>query len=63
MDLVDIGHGAAMLGEIGDLPDRGDVAVHRVKALEDDQLRAVPGFDQQLFRSARDRFTPSIMES
>ena len=41
MDLVDIGHGVVALGEVDDLPDRRDVAIHRIDALEDDQLGAL----------------------
>ncbi len=37
--LVEVGHGAVCLGEVGDLPDRGDVAVHRIDRFEGDQLR------------------------
>ena len=36
--LVDIGHGAVTLGQRGDFRDRRDIAVHRIKALEHDQL-------------------------
>jgi len=39
MDLVEIGHGAVSLGKIADATNRGDVTVHRIQALEDDQLR------------------------
>ena len=38
---VDIGHRAVFLGEIADLRKRRDIAVHRIKALADDQLRPV----------------------
>ena len=41
MDLVEVGHRAVLLGDIEDLADRGDVAVHRVDALEGDDLRPV----------------------
>ena len=51
MDLVDIGHGAVFLGEIADLGERGDVAVHRIEALAGDQLRPVGACrDQKLFQ-------------
>ena len=51
MDLVDIGHGAVFLGEIADLRERRDVAVHRIEALAGDQLRPVgTRRDQQLFQ-------------
>ncbi len=36
VNLVEIGHGVVARGEIGDLADRRDVAVHRIKALEGD---------------------------
>ena len=38
MDLVDIGHGAELLGEVAEFRDRGDVAIHRIDRLEGDQL-------------------------
>ena len=38
MDLVDIGHRVVFFGELDDLGDRGDVAVHRIEALEHDEL-------------------------
>ena len=41
MHLVHIGHGVVTAGEIGDRGDRRDVAMHRIKALEDDQLGAL----------------------
>ena len=51
MDLVDIGHGAVALGEIADLRQRRDVAVHRIEALAGDQLRPVgTGGAQQFFQ-------------
>src|SRR5918994_30766 len=40
MDLVDIGHSVVALGKIDDLLDRRDVTIHRIDALEDDQLGA-----------------------
>jgi hypothetical protein len=39
MYLVEIGHSAVFLGEIGNLTDRRDVAVHRIDRFEGDQLR------------------------
>ena len=39
MDLVQVGHGAVVLGQVADRADRGDVAIHRIDALEGDQLR------------------------
>ena len=39
--LVEIGQRAVLLGQIADRGDRRDVAVHRVDALEDDDLRRV----------------------
>ena len=47
--LVDIGHRAVTLGESGDFGDRRDIAVHRIEALEHDQLRPIARRDQQLF--------------
>ena len=41
MDLVDVGHGVVLVGEVGDRLDGGDVAVHRIDALEHDQLGAL----------------------
>jgi hypothetical protein len=41
VDLIEIGHGAVSLGKVADATDRGDVTVHRIQALEDDQLRPV----------------------
>jgi len=38
-DLVEIGHGAVTLRDVTERGDRGDVAVHRIDALERDQLR------------------------
>ena len=50
MHLVDVSHGAVFLGEIANCADRRDVGIHRIDALEQDQLRPLrSGFDQQLF--------------
>ena len=50
MHFVDVGHRVVALGEIADLLDRRDVAVHRVEAFEHDELVAlVAGGAQQLF--------------
>ena len=50
MDLVDIGHGIVFFGEVGDFPDRRDVAVHRIDALEHDQLGPLaPGRGEHAF--------------
>ena len=38
VDLVQVGHGAVPLCHVADVADRGDVAVHRIDALERDQL-------------------------
>ena len=56
MHLVEIGHGAVAPGELDHAFDRTDVAVHRVDALERDQLRqrGVAG-GEQLLEVARDR--------
>ena len=41
MDFVEIGERAILVGEVADRGDRGDVAVHRIDALERDQLGRV----------------------
>ena len=48
MDFIDIGHGAILLGEVADLAERGDVAVHRIKALARDQDRPTGMSAEQL---------------
>ena len=49
MNLVDIGQRIVPLGELHDLPNRRDVAVHRIEAFEKDQLwPAGSRLDQQL---------------
>ena len=47
MHLVEIGHGAILVGEIADLLDRPDVAVHRIDGLEGDELgpRGIGGLE------------------
>ena len=51
MHLVHVRHGIVALGEFDDLLDRRDVPVHRVKALEDDQLvPLMAGRAQQLLK-------------
>ena len=53
VNLVDIGHRAIALGEIADLGQRRDIAVHRIQALAGDQFRPVgPGRAQQLLPDA-----------
>ena len=50
MHFVEIGHGAVLFGEIADRADRRDIGIHRIDALEHDQLRPRgAGFFQQLF--------------
>src|SRR3954447_3530720 len=39
VDLVHVGHRVVALGEISDRSDRGNVAVHRIEALEHYELR------------------------
>jgi hypothetical protein len=39
MDLVEIGHRAVPLGDIANLRDRCDIAIHRINRLEADELR------------------------
>ena len=55
---VDIGHRVVFVGEIADRVDRRDVAVHRIEALEDDQLgpRRIGGLQQ--FLEMRDVIVP-----
>ena len=49
MDLVEIGEGAVAMGDVADLADRRDVAVHRVDRFEGDDLgRRRIGAGQQL---------------
>ena len=49
VDLVEIGQRFIAVGEVADRRDRGDVAVHRIDALESDQLgRLGRRFGQQL---------------
>ena len=51
MDLVNVGHGVVALGQITDPGDWRDVAVHRIDALEYDQLwPVVSSAHQQLFQ-------------
>src|SRR5690606_5035681 len=38
--LVDIGEGVELVGKVGELFDRRDVAIHRIDRFEDDQLGA-----------------------
>jgi hypothetical protein len=38
VNFVEIGDGIIFVGEVANLGDRGDVAVHRIDALEGDQL-------------------------
>lgn len=38
---IEIGHSAELVGEIADLLDRRDIAIHRIDALEGDQLRRI----------------------
>src|SRR5215831_17909681 len=41
--LVEIGHRAVAIGDVAQLADRGDVAVHRIDRLEADELGPVGG--------------------
>jgi hypothetical protein len=51
VDLVEIGEGAELLGQVADRRDRRDVPVHRIDALERDQLgRVRRRFGQQLLQ-------------
>ena len=51
MNLVEVGHGAVFVGEIANLGDRRDVAVHRVDRFECDEFRHIGiGFLEQLLK-------------
>src|SRR3954449_6002139 len=41
MDFVEVGQSVVLVGEITDLGDRRNIAIHRVDALERDELRRV----------------------
>ena len=43
MHLVEIGHRAIAVGDVAQLADRGDVAIHRIDRLEADELGPVRG--------------------
>jgi len=48
VNLVDISERIVSLGQLHGLADRGDVAVHRIKAFENDQIHAIATrLDQQ----------------
>ena len=49
MDLVDIAHRLVLLADVEDFLDRRDVAVHRIEALEHDQLGALERFGGEQF--------------
>jgi hypothetical protein len=58
VNFVEISERIVSLGQLHDLADRGDVAVHRIKAFENDQLHAIATrFDQQLLEM-RDIIVP-----
>jgi hypothetical protein len=58
VNLVNISERIVPLGELHDPADRGDVSVHRIKALENDQLHAIATrLDQQLLET-RDIIVP-----
>ena len=60
--LVAIGHRAVFLGEIADRLDRRDVAVHRVEALEHDQLRPLARLrGEQLFEVLHVVVAPDLL--
>ena len=60
--LVAIGHRVVFLGEIADRLDRRDVAVHRVEALEHDQLRPLARLcGEQLFEVFRVVVAPDLL--
>ena len=58
VNLVDIGERIVSLGQLHDLADRSDVAVHRIKAFENDHFHAIATrLDQQLLEM-RDIIVP-----
>jgi hypothetical protein len=60
--LVAIGHGAVALGQIADGVDRRDVAVHRIEALESNQLRPLGiGGLEQFFEMADIVMPPDLL--
>ena len=62
MDLVDIGHRAIFLGQRDDRGDRRDVAVHRIEALEHDQLGALDRLGgEQLFEMGDVVVAPDLL--
>jgi hypothetical protein len=64
MHLVEIGEGVIFDGEIADRRDRGDVAVHRIDALEDDELRrSCRIFRQQLFEMLHIVVTEDVLHA
>ena len=74
MYLIDIGHGAVFVGEVGNRLDRCNVTVHRIDRFEDDQFGTlgIGGLKQLLqvlqivvpedFFSEPERRTPSIID-
>ena len=62
MDLVEVGQGVVSLGEIADKADRGDVASHRIQALESDNLRPPgSGRPQQFLQMIDIVVTPDLL--
>src|SRR3984893_15648990 len=50
MNLVKVGEGPEFRRQITDMPDRGDIAIHRVKRFKGDDLGTeLPGLAQQRF--------------
>ena len=62
MHLVAVGHRAVALGKIANAVDGRDVAVHRIKTLEHDQLRPFGfGLFEQLFEVAEIVMAPDVL--
>ena len=54
IDLAEIGHRAKPLGDLANLCDRRDIAIHRINRLETNELRAPRiGADQTVFEVVR----------
>ena len=62
MYFVDISERIVSLGQLHDLADRCNVAIHGIEAFESDQLRAIPTrLDQQLLEMRDIIVTPDFL--
>ena len=62
VNLVDICERVVPLGELDDLPDRRDVAIHGIEAFEDDQLGAIAArLDQELLEMSHVVVAPNLL--